>query len=68
MTATFVAGIAVATVALAVVSAVLVLSRTRAAWVALAACVVVLLPAVWRARVRWPGRNRGRRPAGCRRR
>ncbi len=43
----------VATVALAVVSAVLVLSRTRAAWVALAACVVVLLPAVWRARVRW---------------
>ena len=43
----------IATAALAVVSAVLVLSRTRAAWVALAACVVVLLPAVWRARVRW---------------
>ncbi len=43
----------IATVALAVVSAVLVLSRTRAAWVALAACVVVLLPAVWRARIRW---------------
>ncbi|MGH7668877.1 MAG: O-antigen ligase family protein, partial [Gemmatimonadaceae bacterium] len=43
----------IATVALAAVSAVLVLSRSRAAWVALAACVVVLLPAVWRARVRW---------------
>lgn len=43
----------IATAALAIVSAVLVLSRTRAAWVALAACVVVLLPAVWRARVRW---------------
>ena len=43
----------VATAALAVVSAVLVLSRTRAAWLALAACVVVLLPGVWRARRRW---------------
>ncbi len=43
----------VASAALAGVSAVLVLSRTRAAWVALAACVVVLLPGVWRARVRW---------------
>ncbi|HEY5218857.1 MAG TPA: O-antigen ligase family protein [Gemmatimonadaceae bacterium] len=43
----------VATVALAVTSAVLVLSRTRAAWIALAACAVVLLPGVWRARTRW---------------
>ncbi len=51
----------VATLALAVVSAVLVLSRTRAAWIALAACVIVLLPGVWRARARW-------RVAGLRRR
>jgi O-antigen ligase len=43
----------VATSALALVSAVLVLSRSRAAWLALAACVVVLFPGVWRARVRW---------------
>jgi hypothetical protein len=43
----------VATVSLALVSAVLVLSRTRAAWLALAACAVVLLPGVWRARRRW---------------
>jgi O-antigen ligase len=51
----------VATLALALVSAVLVLSRTRAAWIALAACVIVLLPGVWRARARW-------RVAGMRRR
>ena len=44
---------AIATAALALVSAVLVLSRSRAAWLALAACVLVLLPGVWRARVRW---------------
>ncbi len=50
-----------ATLALAFVSAVLVLSRTRAAWIALAACVIVLLPGVWRARARW-------RVAGMRRR
>ncbi|HVA58628.1 MAG: O-antigen ligase family protein [Gemmatimonadaceae bacterium] len=42
-----------ATLALALVSGVLVLSRTRAAWIALAACVIVLLPGVWRARARW---------------
>lgn len=42
-----------ASAALAVVSAMLVLSRTRAAWVALAACAVLLLPGVWRARRRW---------------
>lgn len=50
-----------ATLALAVVSAILVLSRTRAAWLALAACMLVLLPGVWRARARW-------RVAGMRRR
>ncbi|MDE3173560.1 MAG: O-antigen ligase family protein [Gemmatimonadota bacterium] len=42
-----------ATLGLAVASGMLVLSRTRAAWLALAACVVVLLPGVWRARARW---------------
>lgn len=42
-----------ASVGLAVVSAELVLSRSRAAWLALAACVIVLLPGVWRARHRW---------------
>lgn len=43
----------VATVALAVAAAFLVLSRTRAAWLALAATIIVLLPGVWRARHRW---------------
>lgn len=42
-----------ATLGLAVASGMLVLSRTRAAWLALAACVFVLLPGVWRARSRW---------------
>ncbi len=50
-----------ASAALAVVSAMLVLSRTRAAWLALAACAVLLLPSVWRARRRWkPEGMRGR--------
>ncbi|HVZ77973.1 MAG TPA: O-antigen ligase family protein [Gemmatimonadaceae bacterium] len=49
-----------ASVTLAVVAAALVLSRSRAAWLALGACVVVLLPAIWHARLKWrvPGMRR----------
>jgi O-antigen ligase len=50
-----------ATLGLAATSAMLVLSRTRAAWLALAACVLVLLPGVWRARSRWEVRGLRRR-------
>lgn len=58
---------AAAAVGLAAVSAILVLSRTRAAWIALAACVIVLLPGVWRARRKWrvPGMRRRLALMGC---
>ena len=58
---------AAAALGLAAVSAILVLSRTRAAWIALVACVIVLLPGVWRARRKWrvPGMRRRLALIGC---
>jgi O-antigen ligase len=47
------ASVVLSSIALVVVTAALVLSRSRAAWLALGASVIVLLPGVWHARARW---------------